>query len=244
MEKTIFIVGIGPGRPEFLTCQARATLEACDAIVGYTLYVALIKDSYPDKDFHTTGMRREIERCRLCFKLAEQGRKVALICSGDAGVYGLASPMHELLGEYPGIELIVVPGVTAANSGAAILGAPLNHDYCVVSLSDLMTPRTTIERRLRAAIDGDFAMAIYNPSSRRRADYLQRACDVMLDAGASPNRACGYVENIGRNDTRTWVGTLAELREESVNMFTTVFIGASTTYIQGNKLVTKRGYHE
>ena len=242
MEKTIYIVGTGPGGAEFLTGQARAALDASDVVVGYRVYTELLKSAYPDKEYRTTGMTQELERCRLCFDLAEQGRRVALICSGDAGVYGLASPMFELAAEREGVELCVVPGITAANSGAAVLGAPLNNDYCVVSLSDLLTPWETIEKRLRAAIVGDFATAIYNPSSRRRADYLRRACDVMLASGAEPGRACGTVENIGRVGTATWVGPLSELRERAVNMFTTVFVGASSTVVLGDKLVTKRGY--
>lgn len=242
MGNLIYIVGIGPGDVEFLTGQAKHVLENSDVIVGYTVYAELVKAWLPDKEYLTTGMTREIERCRLCFDLAAQDKTVALVCSGDAGVYGMASPMYELLGEYQETELIVVPGITAANSGAAALGAPLNHDYCVISLSDLLTPWEVIEKRIKAAIDGDFAMAIYNPSSRKRFDYLQKACDIMLANGASPQRACGYVENIGREGMKTTVCTLSELREASVNMFTTVFVGNSESYIVGDKLITKRGY--
>lgn len=242
MEKTIYIVGTGPGREEFLTEQAKTAIERSDVVVGYSLYAEILKEFYPEKEYRTTGMRRELERCRLCYELAEEGKTVALVCSGDAGVYGLASPMYETAPEGVDVELVVVPGITAANSGAALLGAPLNHDYCVVSLSDLMTPWETIEKRLRAVVEADFAAALYNPSSRRRADYLRRACDVMLGAGAASGRVCGCVENIGRKGTATWVGTLAELREREVNMFTTVFIGNSTTFIRDGKMVTKRGY--
>lgn len=136
----------------------------------------------------------------------------------------------------------MIPGITAANSGAAALGAPLNHDYCVISLSDLMTPWEIIEKRLAAAAVGDFCMAIYNPSSHHRADYLKKACDILQKNGVEPERACGYVENIGRENTACEVCTLAELRECQVNMFTTVFIGNSRTKIIGGKLVTPRGY--
>lgn len=252
-SSVIYIVGTGPGDEEFLTGQARAAIDDADVVVGYVVYVDLLRKIWPDKEYQTTGMTREIERCRLCYDLAKEGKRVALVCSGDAGVYGMASPMFELLADEeranPGaaaeegrVELCVVPGITAANSGAAVLGAPLNHDYCVISLSDLMTPWTTIEKRLAAAISGDFAIAIYNPSSRRRADYLQRACDIMLASGASPDRACGYVEQIGRDGTKATVCTLAELRDRQVNMFTTVFVGNSTTFIYDGKLVTPRGY--
>lgn len=242
MDNIIYIVGIGPGNEEFLTGQAREVLEKSDVIVGYNLYVELLKEFLPDKEYVTTGMTREIERCRICFDLAREGKHVSLVCSGDAGVYGMASPMYELLPAYAGVELVVVAGITAANSGAAALGAPLNHDYCVISLSDLLTPWEIIEKRIKAAIMGDFSIAMYNPSSKKRADYLKKACDIMLAQGASPKRACGYVENIGRDGMITKVCTLEELRESNVNMFTTIFVGNSESYIYGNKLITKRGY--
>lgn len=242
MEKLIYVIGIGPGDDANFTGQAIKALKESDVIVGYTVYVDLVKKILPDKEYMTTGMTREIERCRLCFDLAKLGKTVSLVCSGDAGVYGMASPMYELLPEYDDVDIVVVSGITAANSGAAILGAPLNHDYCVISLSDLLTPWEMIENRLKAAIMGDFAIAIYNPSSKKRVDYLKRACDIMLAAGAKLDRACGYVENIGRKGMNSGVCTLGELRELSVNMFTTVFIGNSESYIQKDKLITKRGY--
>ena len=160
----------------------------------------------------------------------------------------MAAPMFELLPEYKATgkisenNLIVIPGATAAISGAAVLGAPINHDFCVISLSDLLTPWEIIEKRLQAAIMGDFAIALYNPSSKKRHDYLQRACDIMLAAGADENRACGYVENIGREGTKSVTCTLKKLRDTQVNMFTTVFIGNSKSEIIAGKLVTKRGY--
>ena len=242
MGNLIYIVGIGPGEECFLSGQAKKALENSDVIIGYTVYAELVKPVFPGKEYLTTGMTKEIERCRLCYEEAAKGKTVALVCSGDAGVYGMASPMYELLPEYENTELEVVPGITAANSGAAVLGAPLNHDYCVISLSDLLTPWETIEKRIKAAIAGDFAIAIYNPSSHNRKDYLMRACDIMLESGASPDRACGYVENIGREGQNATVCTLSELREAQVNMFTTVFVGNSMSFIQDNKLVTKRGY--
>lgn len=242
MAKVIYIVGMGPGEERFFTGQAKYAIEQSEVVIGYTVYVDLMKKFYPEKCYRTTGMKKEVERCELCLELAEEGKTVALICSGDAGVYGLASLMYELLPEESEIELVVVPGITAANSGAAVLGAPLNHDYCVISLSDLMTPWEVIEKRLIAAIQGDFAIALYNPSSHKRVDYLQKACDIMLSAGASPERACGYVENIGREGTSTTTCTLQELREKKVNMFTTVFIGNSNTFIRNQHLVTPRGY--
>lgn len=224
-----------------MTGQAVRTLEESDVIVGYPVYLDLLGERFREKERLSTPMRQEVERCRMAYEKAMEGKTVSLICSGDAGVYGLASLMYELSPEYPGCELVIVPGITAANSGAALLGAPLNHDYCVISLSDLLTPWEQIRRRLLAAVDGDFAIALYNPSSRKRADYLQKACDILLER-AEGERACGYVENIGREGTRVTVCTLKELRERQVNMFTTVFIGNSQSVLQDGKLVTKRGY--
>ena len=177
----------------------------------------------------------------LLFKKALEGKTVSLVCSGDAGIYGLASLMYEIGQEYDNVELSVIPGITAANSGAAVLGAPLNHDFCTISLSDLLTPWEKIEKRLVAAAEGDFVIALYNPSSHKRKDYLMRACDILLRAIA-PDRACGYVENIGREGTSYTVCTLGELRSAQVNMFTTVFIGNEGTQIIDGKLVTRRGY--
>ena len=186
-------------------------------------------------------MMQEEKRCRMAFEEAMKGKKVAMICSGDAGIYGMASLMYEIGKEFPECELTIIPGITAASSGAAVLGAPLNHDFCVISLSDLMTPWDLIEKRLELAAKADFAMAIYNPSSKKRHDYLQKACDILMQV-IEPERPCGYVENIGRDDTKATVCTLKELRDTSVNMFTTVFIGNSTAEIIDGKLVTKRGY--
>jgi len=242
MEKKIYVVGIGPGALEDMTIRAKKTLESCQVIAGYTVYVDLIQEAFPGKEYLTTPMRQETARCRMALAEAAGGKKTAMICSGDAGVYGMAGLILELLPEFPGVEAEIVPGVTAALSGAALLGAPLGHDFAVISLSDLLTPWEQIKARLRAAVLGDFAIALYNPSSRKRADYLQRACDILLDAGAKGTRACGYVENIGRDGETAHTCTLRELREIQVNMFTTVFIGNSQSVIMGDKLVTKRGY--
>lgn len=224
-----------------MTGEAIWGLENSDVIIGYTVYVKLLGERFAGKEMLVTPMRQEAERCRLCFEEAAKGKRVALICSGDAGIYGLASLMYEMGKEYPETELIVIPGITAANSGAAVLGAPLNHDFCVISLSDLLTPWEKIEKRLTAAAEGDFAMAIYNPSSHKRKDYLMRACDILLRV-IEEDRPCGYVENIGREGTKAVTCTLKELRETQVNMFTTVFIGNSGSELVNGKLITKRGY--
>lgn len=241
MANRIYIVGMGPGREEMMTEEACRALDQSDVIVGYTVYLQLLGGRFQGKELLSTPMRQEEERCRLCFAEAEKGKKVSLVCSGDAGIYGMASLMYEMGKAYPQTELQVIAGITAASSGAAILGAPLNHDFCAISLSDLLTPWEKIEKRLHAAAKGDFVIVLYNPSSHKRKDYLRRACDILL-CSIEGKRACGYVENIGRDGTKAKICTLQELRDRQVNMFTTVFIGnAGTEMIQG-KLVTKRGY--
>ena len=242
MSSKIYIVGMGPGTGEMMTPQADQALKNSDVIVGYPVYLKLLGDAYQEKEFLSTPMKQEVRRCEMCFEEAEKGKTVSMVCSGDAGVYGMASLLYEMSETHPSCELEVIPGITAANSGAAVLGAPLNHDYCVISLSDLMTPWELIERRLKAAAEGDFCMAIYNPSSRQRADYLMRACDILLKNGVEPERACGYAENIGRDNRTCVTCTLAERKEREVNMFTTVFVGNSRTKMINGKLVTPRGY--
>ncbi len=241
MKNRIYIVGIGPGREGMMTLEALQALENSDVIIGYTGYINLLGERFAGKEMKSTPMRGEEERCKLCFTEAEKGKRVALICSGDAGIYGLASLMYEIGKEYPETELVTVPGITAASSGAAVVGAPINHDFCVISLSDLLTPWDKIEKRLLAAAAGDFAIAVYNPSSRNRKDYLLRACDILLRV-IEEERPCGYVDNIGREGTRVGTCTLKELRNTQVNMFTTVFIGSSGSEIINGKLITKRGY--
>lgn len=241
MRNKIYIIGMGPGKEEMMTTEAIQALERVEVIIGYTVYIKLLGERFSGKEMISTPMRQETERCRLCFEEAEKGKQVALVCSGDAGIYGLASLMYEIGKEYPETELEVIPGITAACSGAAVLGAPLNHDFCVISLSDILTPWEKIEKRLISAAEGDFAIAIYNPASNKRKDYLMRACDILLGY-METERSCGYVENIGREGTKVVTCTLKELREVQVNMFTTVFIGNSGSEIINRKLITKRGY--
>ena len=241
MEHRIYIVGMGPGREDMMTWEAVRALEQADVIVGYTVYLDLLGSRFRNKEMISTPMRREEERCRICFEEARKGKRVALVCSGDAGIYGMASLMYEIGREYPDTELVAAAGITAASSGAAVLGAPLNHDFCTVSLSDLLTPWEVIERRLEGAARGDFVIVLYNPSSRRRRDYLRQACSILLRT-IEGSRVCGYVENIGRDGTRAEVCTLEELKDREVNMFTTVFVGNSDSVILNGKLITRRGY--
>lgn len=237
----LFVVGLGPGLPDAMTVQARAALERAAVLCGYTVYIDQIREFYPEKEIITTPMTRELERCRLALETAAAGKTTAMVCSGDAGVYGMAGPVLELSAGYPGVEIEVVPGVTAALSGAAVLGAPLTHDFCVISLSDLLTPWETIETRLRCAALGDFSLCLYNPASRKRKDHLRRACDILLET-RGPETVCGWVRNIGREGQEHRVLTLGELREAELDMFTTVFVGASGTGIVNGRMVTPRGY--
>ena len=237
----VYVVGIGPGSYENMTQRAQQALAECDVIVGYTVYIDLVQEHFPDKEMLTTPMRREVERCRLAFEQAQQGKTVAMICSGDAGIYGMTGVMQELLAEYPGVELENVPGISAVISGAAILGAPLMHDFAVISLSDLLTPWEKIEKRLECAAAADFVICLYNPSSHKRKDYLQRACDIVL-RHAAPETVCGIAKNIGREGEGIEVLTLSALRDTPVDMFSTVFIGNSQTNNVGGSMVTPRGY--
>jgi precorrin-3B C17-methyltransferase len=254
-EAKIYVVGTGPGEISQLTGKAHDALLSCDVIVGYNVYVNLIREHFPDKEVITTPMTKEVERCELAVQEALKGKTVAVVSSGDAGVYGMAGLMFEVLNKCEGaktgdkdfrdsspkIDIEVIPGVTAALSGSAVLGSPLTNDFAVVSLSDLLTPWEVIEKRLSAAALGDFAIAIYNPESRTRKGYLKRACQILLQH-KSPDTVAGMVRNRGREGQTYRLTTLSELADIQVDMFTTVFVGNSQTMVLGGKMVTKRGY--
>ena len=241
-RKLVSVVGLGPGNAQFLTAQAQAALQNADVLCGYTVYIDLVRPHYPEKEIYTTGMTREIDRCRWALEAAQSGKAVALVCSGDAGVYGMASPLLELAGAYPDVEVEIVPGLTAALSGAAVLGAPLAHDFCVISLSDRLTPWEVIEKRLACAAAGDFCVALYNPSSKGRADYLAKAVRILRANGKADETLCGVVRSIGREGQSSCLLTLAELEQTAVDMFTTVFVGNAATQNLRGKMVTPRGY--
>ena len=241
--KIVYAVGIGPGGEAYMTAQARAAMEAADVICGYTVYVDLVKPLYPDKETYTTTMMKEIDRCRWAMEQADAGRTVAMVCSGDAGVYGMAGLLIQMTEQFPEVEVEVVPGITAALSGAAILGAPVGHDFCVISLSDLLTPWEVIEERLDAAGRGDFNVVLYNPRSKKRVHLLDRACEI-IGKYRSPETVCGWAKNIGREGEEKKIVTLAQLPAEPIDMFTTVFIGSSNTKVYGDQMVTPRGYEK
>lgn len=238
----LYVVGIGPGAADQMTVKALRALESCDVIAGYGVYVDLVKPLLPEKEYLVTPMRREADRCRMAIECALSGRSVAMISSGDAGVYGMAGLIYELA-EGKKLDIRIIPGVTAALSGGAVLGAPLTHDFAVISLSDLLTPWEKIEQRLSHAAQADLCIAIYNPSSHRRADYLRRACDILL-RHISPDTVCGIVRNIGREGEEHRLLSLVELQDTQVDMFTTVFIGNQQTKVIGDRMITPRGYKD
>lgn len=239
----LFLVGFGPGDRANMTDQAWQAMEEAEVLCGFTTYLDLVRPYFPDKETFTTPMTREMERCRWALETARSGRTAALLCSGDAGVYGMAGPVLELAPAYPTVEIEIVPGVTAALSGAALLGAPLMNDFCVVSLSDLLTPWERIETRLRHAALGGFVLCLYNPASHRRRDHLRRACDLLLEV-LPPETVCGWVKNVGRSGQEAGVLTLGALRDFPADMFTTVFVGTADTRLIAGRMVTPRGYRE
>ncbi len=240
MKKTLYIVGIGAEGGATMTKQAQKVLSHCELIVGYSVYVDLIKNDFPNKIYFTSAMTKEKDRVAYAIEQCQKGVQTAVVSSGDSGVYGMASLAYEMA-EHTDIDIEVVCGVTACLSGGAVLGAPLSHDFAVISLSDLLTPWDVIVKRLRLAAEGDFVICIYNPSSKKRKDYLQRACDVVLQY-KSPKTICGVVKNIGREGQAGEILTLKELREAQTDMFTTVWIGNHQTRIIKGKMVTPRGY--
>ena len=239
----IYVIGIGPGGIDQMTPRALEAMKSCSLIAGYEKYVDLVKDYFPDKSFYSSGMKSERERCEYVLDFAQKFKKdAALISSGDAGVYGMAGLMLEAA-QGSGVDVRIIPGITAANSCAALLGAPLMNDYAVISLSDLMTPWETITQRLIAACHGDFVICIYNPASRHRPDNFKKACEILLER-KSPDTPAGWVRNSGRKNEEAYVTTLGEIMNEpQIDMFCTIIIGNSQSYILDGKIITPRGYN-
>ena len=237
----VSVVGIGPGNYENMTIKAAQTLKACDVIAGYTVYCDLVRPFFPDKEYISTPMMGEEKRVKLAYERAAEGKKVALVCSGDAGVYGMAGLCYEEAVNFDNVDTEVVPGVTAAISGAALLGAPLIHDFCLISMSDRLTPMELIEKRLRAAASADMVVVIYNPESKGRKGYLAHACEILME-NLPPERVCGIAGNIGRDGEYCKVMTLGELKGAEVDMFSTIFVGNSSTRDIAEHMVTLRGY--
>lgn len=237
----LYVIGIGPGGEDQMTLRAVRALQSCDCVAGYGLYLDLVAELIEGKERIMTGMTREVDRCIAARDAALSGKTVAVVSSGDAGVYGMAGLTLEVCEAHPEIEVEIIPGITAACSGGAVLGSPLTCDFAVVSLSDLLTPWEVIEKRIRAAAQGDFCLTLYNPASKKRTDHLQKACDILLESQPS-EIVCGLVRNIGREGEEFTLTTLGALRDTQVDMLTTVFIGNSRTRTVNGRMVTPRGY--
>lgn len=241
MNKTgkIYVVGIGPGKKADMTFRAYEAMEKSDIIIGYKTYMDLIKEYYPGKEMKNSPMTKEVDRCIEVLKLAKEGKNVALISSGDAGVYGMAGIMLEIAdGE---VEVEIIPGVTATNAAAAIVGAPVMHDYVTVSLSNLLTDWELIKKRLELAAQGDFVVSIYNPKSRGRVTQIEEAREIMLKYKPKTTPVA-IVRNAGREDEEHVVTTLDEMLNHEINMLTIVIIGNANTFIKDGKMITPRGY--
>ncbi len=237
----LYVIGLGPGDLSQATCRAVEALEECEVLIGYTVYIDLIRERFGHKKLLSTPMKQEVQRCRLAVTEALKGKTVGMICSGDAGVYGMAGLIYEVAQDYDPVEICIVPGITAACSGASVLGAPLVHDFAVISLSDLLTPWDQIAKRLECAAAADFVLCLYNPSSKKRKDYLQKACDLVLKYKGG-STVCGIARNIGRQGEEGRILSLEELRDTETDMFSTVYIGNAATRVINGKMVTPRGY--
>ena len=238
----IYVIGIGPGCRDLMTQEAISAMEDAEVIVGYKTYIKLVEDFIKDKEVVQNGMRKEVDRCQDAIDIAKTGKKVAVISSGDAGIYGMAGLILELITKQElDIPVKVVPGVTASIGAAAVLGAPIMHDFCHISLSDLMTPWEVIEKRLRLAAEADFVICLYNPRSKGRSEHLANAFKIMgeFKDGSTP---VGIVKDVGREDQEKFICTFDTMNFERVDMTTMVIIGNKSTYIHDDLMITPRGY--
>ena len=238
----IYVIGIGPGCRALMTQEAISAMEDAEVIVGYKTYIKLVEDFVKDKEVVQNGMRKEVDRCQDAIDIAKTGKKVAVISSGDAGIYGMAGLILELITKQElDIPVKVVPGVTASIGAAAVLGAPIMHDFCHISLSDLMTPWEVIEKRLRLAAEADFVICLYNPRSKGRSEHLANAFKIMgeFKDGSTP---VGIVKDVGREDQEKFICTFDTMDFERVDMTTMVIIGNKSTYIHDDLMITPRGY--
>lgn len=244
-QPRIILAGIGPGSEQDLTPAVRAALQEADVVVGYKYYFQFIRHLVrPDAECIDTGMKRERDRAEQAFTLAEQGKTVCVISSGDAGIYGMTPLIYEMKRERDSrVEIISLPGISAFQKAASLLGAPIGHDFCVISLSDLMTPWERIERRIRAAAQADFITAIYNPKSEGRYWQLYRLKELFLQEGRSGETPVGYVRQAGRPEQEVHLTTLSAFDPEQIDMFTVVLIGNSQSYNWQGTLITPRGYY-
>lgn len=238
----IYVVGIGPGNKENMTIRAVEVLKECDIIIGYSKYIELLKEFSVGKKLISSAMKKEQERCRLTVEKAEEGHCVALVSSGDSGIYGMAGILLQTaLAKKSKIEIEIIPGLTSASACAALLGAPLMHDFAVISLSDYLTPWEKIETRIHLAAQGDFVICLYNPKSKKRVDYLEKASKIIQKYRDS-SVPVGIVRSAGRQGEQAIICTLNDLDKQEIDMFTTVIIGNSQSYEEMGKMITPRGY--
>ena len=235
----LYVIGIGPGGREHMTIKAIEAIEDSQAIVGYTPYIDYLENLVEGKELFSTGMKGEIKRCEKAIDLVKEGKTTSIVSTGDAGLYGMAGPILELAGD---IEVEVVPGVTAAFSAAAELGAPVMHDYASISLSDLMTPWEVILKRVEHASRADFILAIYNPRSKGRKDHLSESIDIVLKF-RDPKTPVGIVKNSGREGRDVSMTTLDSIDYEKIDMLTVLLVGNTQTYVENGKMITPRGYN-
>lgn len=237
----IYVVGIGPGNMEDISVRAYKTLKNVDVIAGYITYIDLVKDEFKEKEFYVSGMKKEIDRCEKVLELAKEGKTVALISSGDAGIYGMAGIMIEVaLGS--GIDVEVIPGITSSVAGASLVGAPLMHDQAIISLSDLLTDWEVITKRIDRASEGDFVISLYNPKSKGRTEQIVEAREIMLKHKA-PSTPVALLRHVGREDENYTLTNLDGMLNYEIDMFTVVIVGNSKTYVKEGKMITPRGYH-
>ena len=238
----INVVGIGPGDLKMLTYEAKKAIEDSAVIVGYKTYIKLIEELISDKEIVSNGMKQEIDRCKEAIEIAKTGKNVAVISSGDAGVYGMAGLILELLDvEKSDMKVNIIPGVTASTAAAALLGSPLMHDYCHISLSDLLTPMELIEKRVELAAEADFVICFYNPRSKGREGHLERAFD-LIKKHKKDTTIVGIVKNAARENEEKIITTLKDIDYTLVDMTSIVIVGNNATYQTGNLMITPRGY--
>ncbi|WP_028581921.1 precorrin-3B C(17)-methyltransferase [Desulfogranum japonicum] len=242
-EATLYVVGLGPGAHDLMAPRATTAIRNADVVVGYRTYLELVEDIIPETtEILSSSMMQEIDRCRKALEIAESGKKVALVCGGDPGIYAMAGLIFELAkAEDSAVRIEVIPGIAAVNGCAAVLGAPLMHDFAAISLSDLMTPWEVIERRLQAAAEADFVVAIYNPKSKKRTSQIVRAREIFLEH-RDPGTPVGIVQGASRDNQTVCLSTLENMLNEHIGMQTTVIIGNSQTYVWKDAMVTPRGY--
>ena len=241
----IYAIGLGPGSVGLLSPQAEKIIKSCDVIAGYTTYLKLFPELFADKEIIGNGMRGELKRCREALEASLQGKKVAVISSGDAGIYGMAGLLLELIEEdrYSNIELEIIPGITAASAAGALLGAPLMNDFCVLSLSDLMTPAEVIMKRIKAAAAADLVTVLYNPAGKKRRELLSKTIDCFRQYLA-PDAPVGIVHDASRENESYSICKISDFPFDEIDMTSLLVIGNSNTIINNNRMYTRRGYIE